>query len=170
MKPLGSTPILLLVTALWAAVGIPAFGEETGDSVTEWTRWKSIEAATALRTLDGPEDIIEKAEIIEDRSDDLALEKDRLDGETARGRERLEHLRNQRRVLRELEELRLSSDPRSRQRLQDITERIRREESLIERIGGSMAGLEAEQARMGELAAVYREKARLLRIKEGGTK
>lgn len=162
--------LILIALVLWVTAGVYAVAQETEDSVAAWKRWKSIEAAIALRPLDGPEDIIEKAEIIEDRADDLAREKARLEVETTRGREQIQRLEDQREVLRELEEIRLSGDLRSRQRLQDISERIRREEALLKRIGESVVGLEEELARMSALAAEYREKARLLRIEEGGTK
>ena len=170
MTAVRSMSLILSALVIWVTAGVYAVAQETEDSITEWKRWKSIEAAVTPRPLDGPEDIIEKAEIIEDRADDLEREKARLEVEAQRGRERLRRLEDQRGVLREIEEIRLSGDSRSRQRLQDISERIRREEALLKRIGESVAGLEEELARMSALAAEYREKARLLKIKEGGTK
>jgi len=162
--------LILIALVLWVTAGMHVSAQETEDSITAWKRWKSIEAAIELRELDGPEDIIEKAEIIEDRADDLAREKARLESEAESVRERLRRLEDQREVLRELEEIRLSGAPRARQRLQDISGRIRREEALLKKIGASVAGLGEELAGMSALAAEYREKARLLRIEEGGTK
>ena len=45
-----------------------------GDPAFSWKSWADISRAIALRPLDGPEDILEKREIIEDRLDDLLIE------------------------------------------------------------------------------------------------
>ena len=163
-------PILLILIALvvWVTGGAYALAADTEDSITAWKQWKSIDAAIALRPLDGPDDIIEKAEIIEDRVDELKREKARLEKEIDLNRQKLQILRNQREVLRDLAEIKGGGDSQTRQRLHDLAERIRREETLLKKRKETVAELETELARWKNLAAEYREKARLLKVKEGG--
>ena len=171
MRKIGPSILLILVAlALFAIVVLHASAGESEEFLTAWKGWKSIEGAIAIRPLDGPEDIIERAEIIEDRVDDLARERGRLEGVEARLRDRLRQLRSRREALRDLEEIRLSGDAQSRQRLQDVAGRIRREEGLLKEAGESITGLEVELARMEELAAAYREKARILKMEESEPK
>lgn len=155
---------LILLTGVVAAVDAP----DDKDPTTAWKRWPSIEAAIVLRDLDGPEDIIEKAEIIEDRIDDLAREKERLDKEIAVHEQKIQALRNQREVLHDLAEIRLGGDSQTRQRLQEIAERLRKQKLLAKEKLDSLSGLKAELTRLKELASTYREKAKQLHIEEGG--
>lgn len=158
--------IILVVLAFFSAAALPVSAGESKDALGAWREWKSIDAAIAIRPLDGPEDIIERAEIIEDRVDDLAREGDRIEGIGARVRKRLTQLRNQRDVLRDLEEIRMSGDAQSRRRLQEVTVRVRREEDLLKRVEESVAELVSELIRMKDLAAGYRERAEELRNEE----
>jgi hypothetical protein len=162
--------ILSLICALMIlAMGYThAVAGEIEDSATAWKRWKNIDAAIALRPLDGPGDIIEKAEIIDDRTDELSSEKIRLNKEIDFQQKKLVNLRNQREVLQDLADIQMGGDSQTRQRLQDLAERIRRGEILLKLYRESILELENEFARMKKLAAMYREKARLLRLKEGG--
>ena len=53
-------------------------GARVEDPVQAWRHWKQIDRAIALDELDGPDDILGKEEIIEDRIDDLTEEGARL--------------------------------------------------------------------------------------------
>ncbi len=164
-----SRKILILICVLMiSAMGYThAIAGEIDDSATAWKRWKNIDAAIALRPLDGPGDIIEKAEIIDDRADELDGEKIRLNNEIDTHSKKLANLRNQREILRDLADIQMGGDRQTRQRLQDLAERIRGGENQLKRRRESVLALGKELARMKNLAAMYREKARLLRIKEG---
>ena len=162
------TIILLFVLMLWAAAGACAVADQGSDSIDAWKKWKSIDSAVVLRPLDGPEDILEKAEIIEDRTDELKTEKVRLENWNENQRKKLNTLYNQREILRDLSEIKMGGDTQIRQRLHDLTERIRREEIVAKSINASVAELDGVLVRMINLATEYREKARLLKLKEGG--
>ena len=160
--------VILILMVLLFMGGVCAFAEDTGDAITAWKRWKSIEAAIAVRPLDGPDDIIEKAEIIEDRADELKGEKARLEREADLNRQKLRTLRSQREVLQDLAEIKPGGDSQTRNRLQDVAERIGREEMLLKMRRQSAAELEEELVQMKKLAVKYREKARDLMIQERG--
>lgn len=159
--------VLICIALVVGSTGL-VHGGDTEDAITAWKKWKSIDGAIQLRDLDGPEDILEKAEIIEDRADDLEAEKKRLESEIETSEKKLTTLHNQQQMLKDLAEIKLGGDPQTRQRLNDLVERIRREERLLQMRRQSVADLEKELARMKELAAAYHKKARELRIKEGG--
>ena len=160
--------VILILMALLFMGGVCAFADDTEDAITAWKRWKSIEAAIAVRPLDGPDDIIEKAEIIEDRADELKGEKARLEREADLNRQKLRTLRSQREVLQDLAEIKPGGDSQTRNRLQDVAERIGREEMLLKMRRQSVAELEEELVQMKKLAVKYREKARDLMIQERG--
>jgi len=160
--------VILILMALLFMGGVYAFAGDTEDAITAWKRWKSIDAAIAVRPLDGPDDIIEKAEIIEDRADELKGEKARLEREADLNRQKLRTLRSQREVLQDLAEIKPGGDSQTRNRLQDVAERIGREEMLLRMRLQSVAELEQELIRMKGLAVEYRKKAENLMIKERG--
>ncbi|MEW6443520.1 MAG: hypothetical protein AB1640_21480 [bacterium] len=159
-------PVALIALILAGGVGAPAGGAE--NAIRAWKSWKSIEAAIALHPLDGPDDMLEKVEIIEDRVDALDGERIRLQTEAAQNLERLRALRMQRESLQDLAEIKPGGDPQTRQRLHDLSERTRREEILLELRRESVDELEEELVRMRGLAAAYREKAGNLMIREQG--
>ena len=163
-----SRSVILILMALVFMGGVCAFADDTEDAITAWKRWKSIEAAIEVRPLDGPDDIIEKAEIIEDRADELKGEKARLQTEAELNRQKLQTLRRQRESLQDLREIKPGGDSQTRNRLYDLAERIGREERLLKMRRESAAELEKEFAHMNELALEYREKARDLMIRERG--
>jgi hypothetical protein len=160
--------VILILMALLFMGGVCAFADDTEDAITAWKRWKSIEAAIAVRPLDGPDDIVEKAEIIEDRADELNGEKVRLEREADLNRQKLRTLRSQREVLQDLAEIKPGGDSQTRNRLHDLAGRIAREEMLLRIRRESVSELEKELVRMNELAVEYREKARDLIIQERG--
>jgi chromosome segregation ATPase len=168
MKNAAAIALILLALFVWAAV--PAFAQKAGDEnpFSAWKNWKSIEPAIALRDLDGPEDIVEKAEIIEDRIDELTREKARLEKQAASADQKIQTLSNQRQVLQDLADVQMGGDTQTRQRLQDLAERIRREKGLQRLRKGTIRELKSELSRMINLAGKYREKAREIKVKEGG--
>jgi hypothetical protein len=160
--------VILILMALLFTGGVRAFADDTEDAITAWKRWKSIEAVVEVRPLDGPDDIIEKAEIIEDRVDELKGEQARLELEADLNRQKLGSLRSQREVLQDLAEIKPAGDPQTRNRLNDLAERIGREERRLKMRRQSVDELEEELIRMRGLAVEYREKAENLVIREGG--
>ncbi len=161
--------IFLLATVLTGVAGTTVLAEESVDSINAWKRWKKIDDAIAPRPLDGPEDILEKAEIIEDRVDELKREKARLDKELEFSRQLLQNLINQKEIIEDLAEVQQGGDTQSRRRIHDLTDRIQREEELVKERKESISGLQTELSRMSTLAASYREKAKNLKIHEGGS-
>lgn len=161
--------IVLFLMALMGLMGWAyAFAADSEKGVTVWKQWKSIDAAIALRPLDGPEDIIEKAEIIEDRVDAFAKESRRIDQEIEGTAGTLQTLRLQREVLMDLSEIKFGPDAQTRQRLHDLIQRIQIHESRLKKLKQSNAELQKEHIRWKTMAIQYREKARQLRLKEGG--
>lgn len=57
-----------LLLALW----LSASGVTAQPTVPDWRAWKDLTAAIAIAPLDGPDELLEKAEIIADRVDALA--------------------------------------------------------------------------------------------------
>ena len=149
-----------LLTPWFAAAG------DQGDPVTAWKRWKDISDAVALRPLDGPTDIVEKAEIIEDRVDELTREAGRLRQERQAATQRLTSLEDQREILRDVAEVHQGGDTEMRQRLHDLAERIQRERQQMEAYGRSVTDLGKELDRLRGLASQYRAKAEEIRRKE----
>jgi len=160
--------LLATLILLGIAVGTAAAGNEQ-ERITAWQRWKDIGPAIALDPLDGPADILEKVEIIEDRVDELVKEKARLEKEIELNRQQLFILRNQRQTLQELSQIQPQGNSQTSQRLHDLTERINREENLLRIKNESIAGLRRELTHLQTLAAEYREKAKRLQREEGGT-
>jgi hypothetical protein len=165
----GPSKFAIFTVLIFGVLGaVQAATDDKERSLPAWKRWKSIEAAITLRELDGPEDIIEKAEIIEDRVDDLVREqtrqKKKIDGMV----KMLEVLYDQRRLLQDLMELQPGGEHQARQRMRDLQERIRREEALHKRELKFAAELSAVLGRLKHLALEYRKKAEDLRIQEEG--
>lgn len=158
---------IMLALLLTPFLHSPAWADD-GDGIDDWRRLPSIEAAVILRDLDGPDDIIEKAEIIEDRVDDLGRFADGLQQALNEGARKLESWKNQKESLEELATIKITGDAQTTDRLRDIAARIRREESMQDRRAASLKDLTNELAARRSAAAVYRQKAEELRLKEGG--
>ena len=163
-KPVLIFRILLIAFLGWALLPGRAGSEE--DLATAWKQWKDISSAILIRPLDGPEDILEKAEIIEDRHDQLTRERNRLKEAREKESRRLESWENQREVLQELESFGRGKDLESRQRLLDLTEQIQQERNLLARLDESLEEIEGEISKYHQLANQYRDKAKHLRVQE----
>ena len=138
------------------------------DSVQAWRHWKQINRAIALDELDGPDDILAKEEIIEDRIDDLTEEDTRLQQSAAEWEARHEVAGVQLEVLDDLAEMQLGGDLQMQQRIEDVREKIREAAQWLERIDISRRDLALEVARLRKLAARYRQTAEEIRIREEG--
>jgi hypothetical protein len=139
---------------------------QTLDPAYAWKGWPDLERAIALRPLDGPDDILEKKEIIEDRIDDLHLEEKKLRTATEGWRERQQALEMQREVLDDLAEVQRGGDLQLQQRLHTLREDMRQIATRIKTPTQALAELKREQQRLRELARQYADKAQKLRREE----
>jgi hypothetical protein len=151
---------ILLVQSSHSFAGTPE------DTIFAWQKLKPIKAAIVLGTLDGPDDILEKAEIIEDRMDLLTKEKSKLKNGITDGLAKLKTLDTQLEVLKDLAEIRQGGDFQTQQRLHHLSEQIQREKHLLELRKLSLSGLQKELDRLKRLHQEYRKKAQLLKMKE----
>ena len=87
-----------------------------------WTTWKDLSRAIKLETLDGPEDIIEKADIIQDRIDDLAAERRQLVETRQEWSDKNTALETQLEVLEDLAKVQLGGDLQLQQRMHRMRE------------------------------------------------
>jgi hypothetical protein len=138
------------------------------DAVAAWKRWKEIVRAIEPGDLDGPQDILEKEEIIQDRVDDLAAEDERLAGTRSQWRGRLQAALVQLEVLDDLAEIQLGGDLQLQQRLENVREDVRRGSEWLKRIDESRGELATEMKRLRELARGYLNRAEELRRQEEG--
>ena len=161
--------LLLLTAALLAAAGEIWAGDDPADAADAWRRLKSIDAAIAVRPLDGPEDIQEKAEIIADRLDELSREEKKLNLAIDQNQQILQSLRTQKEVLQDLSEMQQGRDSQTLQRKHELTERIQQQEKLLKQQTDSRGELLQEKERLKNILDQYQKKADALRQHEGGT-
>ena len=144
-----------------------AHGQTPGTPLTAWQGWKDITAAIHLRPLDGPDDILEKAEIIEDRIDALSREGERIGARCALIEQALAGLLQQIEDLRELASLSGHRDSHARQRLHELSSRRHEVRTLAEGCRAAIEAMERERARLVALDRSYRARAAQLRAEEG---
>ncbi len=149
-----------------SATGTDSLRAKNLDPAYAWKGWPDLERAIALRPLDGPEDIIEKKEIIEDRLDDLTAEAIKLHSAKERWLNRQHALEEQREVLEDLAEVQRGGDLQLQQRLHSLREEIRQITTRSKTPTRALAELEQEQQRLRELAQHYTDKALQLRREE----
>lgn len=173
MTPARTALLLLLIAALVAAPGADRAGAGASagpaDAVNAWRQLKSIDAAIAIRPLDGPEDIREKAEIVADRLDELDREEKNLSLAIEQNRQVLHSLRIQKEVLRDLSEMQQGRDAPAPQRKHDLTERIQQQEKLLEQKTASRDELRLEVERLKTIYDQYLKRAETLRLNESKT-
>jgi hypothetical protein len=136
------------------------------DPAYAWKTWADLSRAIALRPLDGPEDIIEKAEIIADRTDDLREEEQKLKTALEERQARQQALELQLEVLEELAQVQRGGDLQLQQRQHDLREEAGRAARRLRIFRASRAELAGELERLAKLAEEYREKAEALRRRE----
>ena len=144
-------------------------GSARSDSIRRhaWRNLKGIGPAVALAPLDGPEDIEEKIEIIEDRMDALLIEKKKLE----RILEILILSRQSREiqieVLEDVSDINRRSDIQRQQRLHDLQQQFNRISRRVRAFERSLSDLENELVRLQKLAKQYRKQAETLQKNEG---
>jgi prefoldin subunit 5 len=138
------------------------------DPAWKWTTWKKLAQAIQLRPLDGPEDIAEKIEIIEDRMDELKQERKRLEKLISVWEERYEALKLQFESLDDLADVQRGGDLQLQQRVHTIRSDLRKAEQRMRIIKGSYKGIEGEIDRFEALMTQYEDEAAAIRRDEGG--
>jgi hypothetical protein len=140
------------------------------DPAMEWQRWKDLDRATRLRPLDGPGDIIEKSEIVQDRVDDLVDERQRLTELVADWEGRRQALETQLEVLDDLARVHRGGDLQLQQRLHNIREggRLAARRQVV--LGRSLEQLASEIERLQKVFEDYEGKAEELRRRERETR
>ena len=136
------------------------------DPAYAWTTWKDISRAIALRPLDGPDDILEKTEIIEDRIDDLFKEHQHLQEAIDEWKNRHQSLEIQLEVLEDLAEVQRGGDLQLQQRMHSLREDLRKAAQRRSVLGKSLQKLEGELARLRELVKQYQQQAEAIRRRE----
>jgi len=139
---------------------------EKVDPAHAWKTWKDLSRAIALRPLDGPEDILEKVEIIEDRIDDLLEEQKELETAWEEWDDRRQSLELQLEVLDDLAEVQRGGDLQLQQRMHSLREDLGKATHRMRVFKGSLKDLEKELDRLSRLEKDYREKAEDLRRRE----
>ena len=124
-----------------------------------WKTWKDLSRAIAIRALDGPADILEKAEIVEDRRDDLLLEQEILQVQLNESKHRHQSLEIQLEVLEDLAEVKRGGDFELQQRLHNLRENIRKNERGIQGFAASLKEMEKELKRLADLVKEYKARA-----------
>ena len=136
------------------------------DPAHVWKTWKDISQAIVLRSLDGPDDILEKAEIIEDRIDDLREEQEKLKGGAEEWEERHQSLELQLEVLDDLAEVQRGGDLQLQQRMHGLRGDLGKAGRRVRVLTKSLEDLDEELDRMNRLVEEYREKSADLRRRE----
>lgn len=136
------------------------------DPAYAWKAWKDLSRAIALRPLDGPDDILEKAEIIIDRLDDLRREKETLRTELEKWRDRHQSLELRLEVLEDLAQVQRGGDLQLQQRLHGLREDLGKAARRMGVLKGSLEELDKELERLDDLAEEYSQKAAELRRRE----
>lgn len=151
-----------------AAVHVDSTDRRTADPVWAWKRWKDIDRAVALRPLDGPQDILEKSEIIADRLDALGREGKRLQGMLKLRSDRHASLEIQVESLEDLADVQRGGDLQLRQRVHNLRADLRKAAQRMRFIETSLKEMGRERQRLEGLLASYEQKAEALRRQEGG--
>lgn len=136
------------------------------DPAFAWTTWQDLARAIALRPLDGPEDIVEKTEIIEDRLDDLAQVQKKLERQAEEWQSRHQSLEIQLEVLDDLAELQRGGDLQLQQRMHTIRADLRKAAERRTAYIRSLARLRHESQRLRNLVVEYLQQADAIRRRE----
>lgn len=136
------------------------------DPALAWQGWKDLSRAIALRSLDGPGDILEKAEIVQDRIDDLRGERRKIGESGEEWEERRQGLELQLEVLDDLAELQRGGDLQLQQRMHGLREELGKASRRLRILEGSLGDLDRELDRLNGIVKQYAEKAEDLRRRE----
>ncbi len=156
-----------LVVAAWLGAAQAA---QPGDAdLQAWRSWKDIAPAVVVAPLDGPEEVLEKAEIIADRRDALGREQARVAVHCEGLRATVNGVDQQLAATRDMLDVRGGRDLLLRRRARDLRSRQRALRTLT---ASCEANLEALGAALVEVAArhdAYLRRAQALRAEETGT-
>ena len=128
-----------------------------------WTTWKDLSRAIKLQPLDGPEDIIEKADIIQDRIDDLSAERRQLAETKQEWSDKNVALETQLEVLEDLAKVQLGGDLQLQQRMHRMREGRSVAANKSEVLTRSIRDLDAVVGELTEMVTGYRKQAGELR-------
>ena len=168
--------LLALIGVIWTCLAATAQSMATTDTslvsadpVWAWTRWPSIDVAITLAPLDGPQDILEKQEIVADRIDALVDETARLD--TLAGAWQARHVAmGALEVLEDLADLQLGGDLEFQQRLENVREDALQAAGCVAIPLDARAALANEVALLRVLSEDYGHRAARLREEEEGSR
>ncbi len=131
-----------------------------------WKTWTDLSRAIELRKLDGPEDIIEKADIIEDRIDDLSEEREKLAAARQEWADKNDALEIQLEVLEDLAKVQLGGDLQLQQRMHRMREGRSMAANQLEILTRSISELDIEVGGLTEMVTEYKKQAEELRRRE----
>ena len=131
-----------------------------------WKTWADLSRAIELRKLDGPEDIIEKADIIEDRIDDLSQEREKLATARQEWADKSDALEIQLEVLEDLAKVQLGGDLQLQQRMHRMREGRSVAANQLEILTRSISELDIEAGGLTEMVREYKKQAEELRRRE----
>lgn len=181
--------LLALIGVIWTCLAATADGDSlavaadtaqsmatadtslvSADPVWAWTRWPSIDVAITLAPLDGPQDILEKQEIVADRIDALVDETARLDTLAGAWQARHVAMGAQLEVLEDLADLQLGGDLEFQQRLENVREDALQAAGCVAILLDARAALADEVALLRVLSEDYGHRAARLREEEEGSR
>jgi hypothetical protein len=131
-----------------------------------WRTWKDLSRAIQLRDLDGPEDIMGKADIIKDRIDDLSEERKKLATARQEWSDRNDALEIQLEVLEDLAKVQLGGDLQLQQRMHRMREGRSVAGNRLEVMTRSISDLDIEVGGLTEMVTQYKKQAVELRRRE----
>ena len=136
------------------------------DPAFAWLSWRDLTAAITLRELDGPDDILEKSDIIRDRLDALRAEQIRLTSAMAEWTDRQGSFAIQIEVLDDLAKVQRGGDLQLQQRLHNMREGRRVAAQRVQGLTRSLSLLKVELTRLQDLLQEYNRTAEHLRRQE----
>lgn len=131
-----------------------------------WWNWPPIASAIAIAPLDGPQDILERSEIIADRIDALVAEAARLDTVASLWHARHIAMTAQLEVLEDLADIQLGGDLEFQQRTESVREDLLQTAAQIAVFARSDSALVGELTRLRAMSAAYLHRAEELRQQE----
>ena len=136
------------------------------DPAFSWMSWQDLTPAISLRELDGPEDILEKADIIKDRLDALSSEQELLGAVLTEWKDRQSSFAIQIEVLDDLAKIQRGGDLQLQQRLHNMREGRRVAVQRVQLLTKAIALLKVELVRLQDLIEDYNRTAEQLRRQE----
>lgn len=136
------------------------------DPAYVWKTWPNLSRAIELQKLDGPEDIIEKADIIQDRIDELAQEREKLATARQEWSDKNDALEIQLEVLEDLAKVQLGGDLQLQQRMHRMREGRNTSATQLEVLTRSIGELDIEVGGLTDMVTDYKQQATQLKRRE----